>query len=200
MTPLLLTFVQLSNARSYTYHARVHILDNTMMKVGWNSLMESMRRGTPGVENPADKLAEHNRVFGESLIRDKVGHLGRTNEDKEKEIERKRKEVEAKGKFIRSQLNELRLPVCLCRSFTGFEGTVLRIFANLIPPRACCPLGSSSSNTSPTEPRITVRLQRPHSRKLCQGILNVPFRFHGLGPGSSSAQVPGTEGRGDDRN
>ena len=69
------------------------ILEHT--KLGWNSLMETVRDST-GESNPVDIFAAQNEAIQKELLNAKLAK----NEDLKKEIDQKNWEVQMRQKFL----------------------------------------------------------------------------------------------------
>ena len=68
-------------------------------KLGWNSLMETVRDNT-GESNPADIFAAHNEEVQLNLQKELLNEKLAKNEDLKKEIDRKNWEVQMRQKFL----------------------------------------------------------------------------------------------------
>ena len=73
-----------------------------MIKVGWNSFLESMR--SPGLSDPVSTLAEQNtaaeRAVKELAAKEKLAALERSNLAKERELQARRGELLEKTKMF----------------------------------------------------------------------------------------------------
>ena len=70
-----------------------------LTKLGWNSLMETVRDNT-GESNPADIFAAHNEEVQLNLQKELLNEKLAKNEDLKKEIDRKNWEVQMRQKFL----------------------------------------------------------------------------------------------------
>ncbi len=75
--------------------------------MGWNSLVEGMRRST-GSENPVEDLARQNEAVERAVGgRKDLEALVEENRRREAELASKRFELEAKREFLREQQQQL---------------------------------------------------------------------------------------------
>ena len=75
-----------------------------MIKVGWNSFLESMR--SPGLSDPVTALAEQNaavqRAEEERRAVERLSTVERENRAKEKELDAKKREIAMRAQLMSS--------------------------------------------------------------------------------------------------